>query len=434
MTRNTLLPLVLALLTHSTLAANDNSECDRAADAIHPGNPANVSGVSRIDFNPYDPEKHDTVPDKNTLLISDEATWDALRLACENSYESRPDQPRYAYQLSRLYEARGYLVSAEKYLRRAAEQGDPVAQTRYGKEKIDRWRNKDGLKWLGRAAAQGYIPAMEALGDFYLEGHPNGYIDTARAALWYQKAAEAESGYGARKLGEIRLGEGKHEEARSWLEKGAEHGDTRAMLRLGDEYRDNAADKALTYYQAAAEAGEKGAYYAYARALHQGGKLTDALPWYRKAARDEQDGRAAEALGELYLHGKEVPQNTTEAFVWLKRAYTPRAENLLGDLFEKGEAVNQDPLLALEHYENALRAVTDDTEAQEAIHAHLKIAALTTGDDANAMQTRKEHYRAAILLGDDSSIEKLSALGEGTDAINALLQERQTDHKKITSE
>ena len=50
------------------------------------------------------------------------------------------------------------------------------------------------------------------------------------------------------------------------------------------------------------------------------------------------------------------------------------------------------------------------------------------------MQTRKEHYRAAILLGDDSSIEKLSALGESTDAINALLQERQTDHKKIASE
>ncbi|WP_298645083.1 tetratricopeptide repeat protein [uncultured Cardiobacterium sp.] len=422
MTRNTLFPLLLALLFHGALASGDIDDintCDRAADPIHPGNPTGVAGVSNITFRTGSGDDGDAPADKNTLVIADEAMWDALRLACENSAETHVDTPRYAYQLARLYEARGHHVSAEKYLRRAATAGDPVAQTRYGMEKINHWHNKAGLKWLGRAAAQGYIPAMEALGDY----HENS-VDIARSALWYQQAAAAGSGYAARRLGEIRLAENRRDEARNWLEQAAAHGDIRAMLLLGDAYRDSAPDKALTYYRAAAEAGEKDAYYPYARALHQNGKLTEALPWYRKAARDEQDGRAAETLGELYLSGTEVPQNTAEALLWLQRAHTPRAENRLAALFEHGDGVNRDTELALEHYGNALLAADDSAGQQETRHAHRKIADLTPGNNRAAAEVRKQHYRAALMLGDDSAIEALTALGEDTDAINALLQER----------
>ena len=137
MTRNLLLPLLLATLAHNTLAANDDNTCDRTADPIHPGNPADVAGVSHITFQTDGTDDSNATASKNTLVITDEAMWDSLRLACENSYESHPEQPRYAYQLARLYEARNHHVSAEKYLRRAAEQGDPVAQTRYGMEKIN---------------------------------------------------------------------------------------------------------------------------------------------------------------------------------------------------------------------------------------------------------------------------------------------------------
>ena len=417
MTRNLLLPLLLATLAHNAFAANDDSTCDRAADPIHPGNPADVAGVSHITFQTDGTDDSNATASKNTLIITEEAMWDSLRLACENSYESHPEQPRYAYQLARLYEARNHHVSAEKYLRRAAEQGDPVAQTRYGMEKINHWRNKDGLKWLGRAAAQGYIPAMEALGDYY-----ENNTDIARAALWYQQGAEAKSGYAARKLGQLRLTENRRDEARTWLEKAAAYGDARAMLLLGDNYRDSVPAKALTYYQAAAEAGEQDAYYPYARALHQNGKPAEALTWYRKAAIDALDGRAAEALGELYLSGKEVPQNSAEALYWLQRAHTAHAENRLGTLFENGEGINQDTALALEHYNNALLAV--DAGQEETRHAHRKIADLTPGNDRAAVQKRKQHYRAAIMLGDDNAIDPLTALGEDSDAINTLLQER----------
>ena len=194
------------------------------------------------------------------------------------------------------------------------------------------------------------------------------------------------------------------------------------MLLLGDDYRDSVPAKALTYYQAAAEAGEQDAYYPYARALQQNGKPAEGLTWYRKAALDALDGRAAEALGELYLSGKEVPQNTAEALYWLQRAHTAHAENRLGTLFENGEGISQNTALALEHYNNALLAV--DAGQEETRHAHRKIADLTPGNDRAAVQKRKQHYRAAIMLGDDSAIDPLTALGEDSDAINTLLQER----------
>ena len=108
-------PLLLTLLLAAQLAHaenDDTAQCDRVADPLHPGNPAGAPGT-------------ETPP----RFEDDSTTWDALRLACENSYAAHPDTPRYAYQLARLYSARDYNVSAEKYLKIAAEQGDPVAQT-----------------------------------------------------------------------------------------------------------------------------------------------------------------------------------------------------------------------------------------------------------------------------------------------------------------
>ena len=131
-------PILLTLLLAAQLAHAENSDtaqCDRAADPLHPGNPSGVRGVEQ-------PPRFD---DDNTA-------WDALRLACENSYAAHPDTPRYAYQLARLYQARDYNVSAEKYLKTAAEQGDPLAQNAYGNTLND--QGYDGSEWLEKAAAQ----------------------------------------------------------------------------------------------------------------------------------------------------------------------------------------------------------------------------------------------------------------------------------------
>ena len=73
-------PLLAVPLAH---ADGDTAECDRAANPLHPGNPPGVQGDSEL------PRFED-----------DAAAWDALRLACENSYTAHPDTPRYAYQLA----------------------------------------------------------------------------------------------------------------------------------------------------------------------------------------------------------------------------------------------------------------------------------------------------------------------------------------------
>ena len=73
-------PLLLTLLLAAQLAHAENSDtaqCDRVADPMHPGNPPGVGG-------------HEAPPQYH----EDSATWDALRLACENSYAAHPDTPR----------------------------------------------------------------------------------------------------------------------------------------------------------------------------------------------------------------------------------------------------------------------------------------------------------------------------------------------------
>ena len=78
-------PLLLSLPLAVPLAHadGDTAQCDRAANPLHPGNPPGVQGDSEL------PRFED-----------DAAAWDALRLACENSYTAHPDTPRYAYQLA----------------------------------------------------------------------------------------------------------------------------------------------------------------------------------------------------------------------------------------------------------------------------------------------------------------------------------------------
>ena len=195
-------PLLLTLLLAAQLAHAENSDtaqCDRVADPMHPGNPAGAPGT-------------ETPP----RFEDDSTTWDALRLACENSYAAHPDTPRYAYQLARLYSARDYNVSAEKYLKTAAEQGDPVAQSEYVKILND--QGFDGTDWQKKAAAQGIVPAMEALGDYYdTDENP------AAARQWYEKAATAGNARAAWKLGDL-LQPDEPEQAHDWYQKAAAPG------------------------------------------------------------------------------------------------------------------------------------------------------------------------------------------------------------------
>ena len=326
-------PLLLTLLLAIPLARadDDTAQCDRVADPMHPGNPAGAPGT-------------ETPP----RFEDDSTTWDALRLACENSYAAHPDTPRYAYQLARLYSARDYNVSAEKYLKTAAEQGDPLAQNAYGNTLND--QGYDGSEWLEKAAAQGFVPAMEALGDHYHD-EENSYPGQARD--WYQKAAAG--------------------------------GELHAALRLGDHYRDSDPAKARTYYE------------------------------------------AATALGDIYRHGENVPQNLTEAYSWYSMAGSIPANMALAAMFENGEGVAADRERARllyqrvsENYDYQIEPNPQDTPAVAL--AYQKHADLADAD--TPAEERKADYRQSLRLGNDAAIEKLRALGEPPYDINQILNER----------
>ena len=402
-------PLLLTLLLAAQLAHAENSDtaqCDRVADPMHPGNPAGAPGT-------------ETPP----RFEDDSTTWDALRVACENSYAAHPDTPRYAYQLARLYSARDYNVSAEKYLKTAAEQGDPVAQSEYGKILND--QGFDGTDWQKKAAAQGIVPAMEALGDYY-----DADENPAAARDWYQKAAEAGNARAAWKLGDL-LQPYASEQAHDWYQKAAAGGELRAALRLGDYYRERDPAKARTYYEAATALGEAEVHYKLAELLRQSEPKT-AREHYRKAALEGYDStksaaKAATALGDIYRHGENVPQNLTEAYVWYSRSDSVPAQMALAAMFENGEGVEANPQLAREYYfrvtQNYGYHITPGAQDTPAVAlAWQKRADLATPD--TPAEKRKADYRESLRLGNDAAIDKLRALGETPDDINRLLDER----------
>ena len=403
-------PLLLTLLLAAQLAHAENSDtaqCDRVADPMHPGNPAGVTGTQP-------PPQY----------YEDSATWDALRLACENSYAAHPDTPRYAYQLARLYYARNYNVSAEIYLKIAAEQGDPVAQNTYGNTLNE--QGYDGTDWLKKAAAQGYIPAMEDLGDHY-----DATENLGSAVEWYEKAAEAGNARAAWKLGDL-LQPYTSEQAHDWYQKAAAGGELRAALRLGDYYRERDPAKARTYYEAATALGEAEVHYKLAELLRQSEPKT-AREHYRKAAltnydRTKSDAKAATALGDIYRHGENVPQNLTEAYSWYSRSDSVPAQMALAAMFENGEGVEADPVRARQHYR---RAINNYAHSRAALTASDKIAVALAyqkhadlADADTPAEERKADYRQSLRFGNDAAIDKLRALGEPADDINRLLDER----------
>ena len=413
--KTTVLMTLLLATQLSHAADSDTAQCDRAADPMHPGNPPGVTG-------------EESTPNYD----EDSAAWDALRLACENSYAAHPDTPRYAYQLARLYYTRDYSVSGQKYLKTAAEQGDPVAQNTYGNTLNE--QSYDGTDWLKKAAAQGYIPAMESLGDYYSRTNDDNpdenHADPAQAHEWYEKAAAAGNASAAYKLGEI-LRPDAPEQAHDWYQKAAAGGELHAALPLGDYYRERDPDKARTYYEAATSLREPEAYYKLAELLRTSEPAV-ARAWYRKAALGGYDtndsaGKAATALGDIYRHGENVPQNLTEAYAWYIRSGSVPALLALASMHENGEGVEADPQLAREYYnrisenyEYQIPPVPENTTAVAL--AYQKHADLADAD--TPAEERKADYRQSLRLGNDAAIEKLRALGETPYDINQILNER----------
>ena len=128
---------------------------------------------------------------------------------------------------------------------RLAKQGDPVAQRllagMYAEGQYADKSEQAAMAWWTRAAEQGNLRAMGALGHYhYYDARPRNY---ERAAHWFGRSAAGGSGYGKTMLGYIYLnGHGVDRDielGHHWLERAvAESHVAGARLILGEAYRD----------------------------------------------------------------------------------------------------------------------------------------------------------------------------------------------------
>lgn len=210
--------------------------------------------------------------------------------------------------------------SALKALQEKAAAGDADAQCGLGKQYEYALGvpqdNTQAILWLRKAAEQGNIIAQVELGVVF-----DKMQDYAQALIWYRKAAEQGNATAEYNLGLCyQNGESVPKDmtqAIVWYRKAADQGEVIAQNNLGVIY-DQGLGVPQDYLQAA--------------------------DLYRKAA-EKGFAEAQFGLGFLYLNGKGVPKDETQAAAWMLKAAEQgetHAQYDLGVSYVNGAGVSLD--------------------------------------------------------------------------------------------
>lgn len=182
--------------------------------------------------------------------------------------------------------------------------------------------------WYRKAAEQGYVFAQIRVGFAYSDGCLGVAKDDVEAVKWFRKAAEQGNAGAQVELGKFYYhGDGvpkNYAESTKWYRKAAEKGYWKAQLLLGFAYEDgegvpkNCAE-ALKWYRKAAEQGNEDSQYKLASAYYYGRGVqknyTEAVKWYRKAAEQGHVGSQS-FLGYCYAEGSGVPKDYIQGYKW----------------------------------------------------------------------------------------------------------------------
>lgn len=188
---------------------------------------------------------------------------------------------------------------AEKYFRKAAEQGYAPAQNMLGicyeyGEGVEQDYLK-AVEWYRKAAEQGYARAQCNLGQCYANGF-GVEQDCAKAVEWYRKAAEQGYARAQKNLGicyEVGRGvEQDYDKAVKWYRKAAVQCYAIAQVYLGNCYK-------------------------WGRGVNQ--NYAVAVEWFRKAAK-HGNSEAQYLLGDSYENGRGVAKNWYKAVEWYQKA------------------------------------------------------------------------------------------------------------------
>ena len=259
-------------------------------------------------------------------------------------------------------------VEAVKWVRKAAEQGFARAQYDLGLmyefgHGVERSYEK-AVEWYQKAAEQGAARAQGLLGEMYYYGRGVEQSDV-KAAEWVLKVAEQGLAMAQNILGVMYANgtgvEQSYKKAVEWYLKAAEQGDADAQFKLGVMYEDGTSveqsyEKALEWLQKAAEQGFARAQYSLGCMYDKGTVVEQsyekAAKWYLKAA-EQGLARAQNHLGNMYRNGRGVEQSDEKAAEWFLKAAEQgfaRAQCNLGVMYENGRGVEQSDEKAAEWF------------------------------------------------------------------------------------
>ena len=194
-----------------------------------------------------------------------------------------------------------------------ADANDPAAQTAlascYDLGLHVKPDGKESIRWITKAANQGYAPAEYELGRIYLYGRGIA-VDYAQALNWERKAAEQGDPRAQRDLAFMyERGFGvtaDPAQAAEWNRKAAMQGNAEAQLHLAKGLDEGVGvskdrEEAGKWYAKAARQEQPGAQLELARRSAGQGNCPVAVHWYEEAA-GHGDAQAMYELGRLYLN------------------------------------------------------------------------------------------------------------------------------------
>lgn len=233
--------------------------------------------------------------------------------------------------------------------------------------------------WWERAAKNGNTDAKNAIGQFYYYGVDKPKPNYKEAEAWYKKAAldgDAKANYLLGKMYQDGLLEGTENEAFRYFSTAAGSGYIPAYTSLGETYWEvGQYTLAIAQYRKAADFADVTAQVHLGDAYAHGTgvantDLEQARIWYLSAAKGGSDEGATKAA-KMLLNAEGGPRSPQQAIQLLEQSVTNNyapAMLELGGIYEKGEDVIENKLLALELYENA---ATQDLP--KSVHEHERL-------------------------------------------------------------
>ncbi|MCH7701680.1 MAG: SEL1-like repeat protein [Planctomycetes bacterium] len=255
----------------------------------------------------------------------------------------------------------------------------PRLQYQYCRSLLKDEQHNEAVKWLHKAAEQGYAAAQNGLGVVYAMGTDKNY---EVAMEWYRKAADQDLATAQISVGVMYAnGQGvpkNNEEAVKWYRKAVVQDLPLAQFRLGLMYAKGwgvtkNAEEAVKWYLKAAKQGNGRAQTNLGVMYFKGEGVAkndeEAAKWYRKAA-EQGYARAQQKLGVMYFNGEGVPKNDAKAVQWYRKAAEQEyaeAQHKLGLMYHHGEGVPQDYQAGAQWIERA--AVQGHADAQNDLGA-----------------------------------------------------------------